>query len=235
MWRFAKERNTEGELEEKVHGVLTDYDLSSWTDSMDPDYSKTSLQQTGTPPYMAHEILKGTNHLHLYRHDVESLFNIMLLMSARHTIGIPEGEKERRVVMRKSATLPYEDWFNEPRYHMLGSLKGTFFSDMEPIELSPAFEDFRGWLRGLQFCFSKGFKLKPSAVEEPEPEWVKNKAGGSTGQVKPHNPDPFIDETLGGYVDYPTIIQPIPHLEGELKGLIIRYKPSASDVVQADA
>jgi len=127
MHRLIEWKNTKGEREQKVYGVLTDYDLSSWMESMNPDYTKTSQQRTGTPPYMAQELLKGTSPLHLYRHDVESLFYIMLLMSARHTIGTPEGEEKSRVIMRGSTGLPYQDWFNEPRYHMLGALKAAFF------------------------------------------------------------------------------------------------------------
>ena len=83
MYRLLEEMNANGEKVYKVYGVLTNYDLSSWTDSLNPNYTKTSQQWTGTPPYMAQELLKGTSHLYLYRHDVKSLFYIMLLMSAR--------------------------------------------------------------------------------------------------------------------------------------------------------
>src|SRR5712691_3711440 len=61
----------------KVHGVLTDYDLSSWMASLNSDYSKTSQQRTGTPPFMAYGLPDGKDTLHLYRHDVESLFYTM--------------------------------------------------------------------------------------------------------------------------------------------------------------
>ena len=85
MYRSIEEA---GEKPKKVYGVLTDYDLSSWTNSLNPDYTKTSQQRTGTPPYMAQELLRGLSPLHLYRHDVESLFYVMLLVSARHSIEI---------------------------------------------------------------------------------------------------------------------------------------------------
>jgi hypothetical protein len=150
-------RGENAEGERKVYGVLTDYDLSSWTSLMNSNYEKTSQQRTGTPPYMAHELLRNTSNIHLYRHDLESLFYIMLLMAARHTIGTPEGENGRRVITRKSKRLPFQDWFNEPRYHVLGSLKGSFLSELQPITLSPVFEDFLPWLEDLQQCFSSGF------------------------------------------------------------------------------
>ena len=211
MYRFRKEKNAEGKRERKVYGVLTDYDLSSLRATMNSDYTKTSQQRTGTPPYMAQELLKGTSTLHLYRHDLESLFYIMLLMAARHTIGTPEGEKKPRVVMRGSRRLPYQDWFDEPRYNFLGSLKGAFLTDMEFIALSPVFEDFLPWLVDLQQCFSSGFKLQPSSNKPMQLTW--------RAAVQPAK---FDDETLGGHITYATILAAVPHLSGTLEGLVIR-------------
>ena len=169
---------------------------------------------------MAQELLKGTSALHLYRHDVESLFYVMLLMAARHTIVTPKN-KEPRVLMRGTKGLPYQDWFNKQRYHMLGDLKYGFFSDMHLIELSPDFEDFRLWLEDIQNCFSEGFKLQPIPRKRPLKEWQKAKP--ATVQ--------FDDETLGGCIDYAAVLGAVPHLEGALKGLTIRY--SKSSVVPA--
>ena len=58
MCRITEEMNAEGKTERKVYGVLTDYDLSSWAEEMKSSYTKTSQQRTGTPPYMAQELLK---------------------------------------------------------------------------------------------------------------------------------------------------------------------------------
>ena len=213
--------NAEGGIEYNIYGVLTDYDLSSWTASLKTDYTKTSQQRTGTPPYMAHELLRGTSDIHLYRHDVESLFYIMLTMCGRHTIGrtngIGEGAKWR--VMMREGRLPYEDWYNEPSFSKLGSLKVAFFSGVVVLKLSPTFEDFRTWLKELRYCFSDGFDAK-SAYEKR-----KERAGSSAGQFAP-----FDDETLGGHVDYSSFIKPAYHLGGELQGLIVRYDPTSSPI-----
>jgi len=203
-------------IKNKVYGVLTDYDLSSWTGSMNPDYTKTSEQRTGTPPYMAQELLRGTSPLHLYRHDIESLFYIMLLVSARHSIGVPEGEKRQRVVTRNSDELPYEKWFNQRDYDTLGTIKYGFLTDDSPIELSPDFEDFRPWLDDLRVSFSQGFELKP-----------KKRPQKPLRQTKPATVQ-FNDETLGGFLGYAALVEAIPLLEGELKGLTIRYPKSSS-------
>ena len=183
--------------------MLTDYDLSSWVKDLKGDYKKTSQQRTGTPPYMAHELLKGTSPLHLYRHDVESLFYIILLLGARHTIGTPKGEEEPRVVMRYLRALPYQKWFDQQDFEMLGSLKGTFFSDKQPIELSSAFEDFRPWLKSLQSCFSRGF------VSRLFNEFQET-------------PAEFDEATLGGHITFDKFVAPVSSLTGTLEGLAIR-------------
>ena len=238
MCRLIQEINAEGRSEQKAYGVLTDYDLSSWKKDLEGDYTKTSQQHTGTPPYMAQELLQGTSTTHLYRHDVESLFYVILLMAARHTIVSAKGgrgtEAESQVVMREGA-LPYQKWFDTQRYVTLGQSKESFFSRMPAIELSPAFEDFRPWLRAIRYDFSQGFKYQHfySDNQAEVPPW---RAGEATPA-----PVPFNDKTLGGRVGYSTIIEPIQHLKGELEGLIIRYKITSpplstpAGAVQADA
>ena len=203
--------------------MLTDYDLSSLTVKMNSDYTKTSQQWTGTPPYMAHELLIGTSTPHLYRHDLESLFYIMLLMASRHTIETPKGEDEPRVVVRRSGELQFQDWFDQPCYDTLGSLKTTFLLTMEPITLSPAFEDFLPWLEDLQQCFSTGFKLQPPPSNRVQLSWRPAR-----------QPARFDEETLGGHITYANILIAVPHLAGELKGLII-HDPEYSSISVAQA
>ena len=220
MCRILKEPNAAGELERKVYGVLTDYDLSSWTKDLKNDHTMTSQEWTGTPPYMALELLKGLSRTRLYRHDVESLFYIMLLMCGRYTFGYAEdrlmGEETRQVIMRKGM-IPYQNWFRQADYNMLGNTKSAFFMHQEVIELSPAFTDFRPWLETLQTRFRRGFSSK---------SFHKGNAyylGDSTDYVVP-----FDDEKLGGHIDYPSFIEPIHRLTGQLQGLAVRYTPPPS-------
>ena len=91
MYRFVEEMNGEGGRERKVHGVLTDYDLSSWKEDLKNDCMGTSPQRMGTSMYMAQELLNGTSSTHLYRHDVESFFYIMLIMCGRRTFCVVDG------------------------------------------------------------------------------------------------------------------------------------------------
>ena len=217
MCRIEEGINAKGQQERKVYGVLTDYDLSSWTEHLKGDYTRTSQQRTGTPPYMAQELLEPKCTNHLYRHDVESLFYVMLLMCGRHTFSNAKDEEATRRVVMRNDFLPYKDWFGEQNYEKLGSIKRDFILQKKAIYVSEDFKDFHQWLTDIRFCFGEGFTLKLNSRRNQErPSWKLIKGAESA---------PLDDETLGDNVGYSTIIDSIPHLEGELKGLIIRYNP----------
>jgi len=206
-------------IDGKVYGVLTDYDLSSWVASLNSDYTKTSQQRTGTPPFMAHGLLDGSEALHLYRHDVESLFYIVLILATNYDIHAPTKGVEGGVRTRQEPEeLPYQAWFDQPSYKALASFKQTFFSNLEYLNLSPTFEGFRGWLEDLHLSFRRGIRSKQIREEELR---SLQRRGSSEGETIP----PFDDETLGGYVDYSALINPVRSLTGELEGLFIRYDP----------
>ena len=233
MCRIIKKMNEAGVLEVKeVYGVLTDYDLSSWTASLTLDYTKTSQQTTGTPPFMARGLLNGTDALHLYRHDVESLFYIILILATHYEIEAPEKGKGGGVRTRQGfKVLPYQAWFDEPSYEALASFKNTFIEDFRYLNLSPIFEDFRGWLGDLRKYFRRGIRSKLAHKDEEE----ECGPGGSEGRVIPT----FDEETLGGHVNYSALVGPVGNLTGELKDLVVRYLPpplpASTDAAKADA
>jgi hypothetical protein len=219
MWRIIKELNAAGVKEDKVCGVLTDYDLSSRT--MGSDYTKTSEQRTGTPPYMAFGLLDGTDDLHLYRHDVESLFYIILILAAHNDIQAPGEEGKKGGVHMRQGKLPYRKWFDQPLYEDLAAFKSNFFS-VDTLDLSPSFEGFRVWLKHLRRSFYRGFRARSDHACLSEEELEESGAGANPATV------PYDDETLGGFVDYRRLVEPTRYLTGELQGLIIRYDPSSS-------
>ena len=231
MYRLANELNAKGESERKVYGVLTDYDLSSWRKDLENDYTRTSQQRTGTPPYMAYELLQGRSATHLYRHDLESLFYIMLLTVARHTIApAKSGPSARGEFVMRDGTLLYREWFKTQNYNTLGSIKKDFLSSPCVLDLSPVFEDFRSWLEDLHSDFLEGFNSKNyhhSANTEQGSNWRRRRRRGWSASGVVSTSVPFDDGTLGGCVDYSTIIEPTRYLKGELEGLIIRYDPTS--------
>ncbi|TCD67944.1 hypothetical protein EIP91_011808 [Steccherinum ochraceum] len=77
MWRKRKMR---------IVGVLNDFDLISRVVSVELQ-EPTSKHRTGTKPFMAMELLSDNPPLHLYRHDLESLFYVMLWHTHRFAGG----------------------------------------------------------------------------------------------------------------------------------------------------
>ena len=213
MYRIIKKKKKGGVIKEKVCGVLADFDLASWTKTLNEDYTKTSQQRTGTPPFMAYGLLNGSDPLHLYRHDLESLFYIMLILTTHYEIEAPQDGEEGGIRTRDKR--PYGKWFNRQSYQDLASFKQTFFQELDDLDISPDFEDFRGWLSDLQLVFLGGIRSQGVYRER------KRRNGGLNTPVFDH-------ETLGGHVDYSALINPVRELKGKLKGLIIRYDPPLS-------
>jgi len=223
MYRIVKEENAEGVVEEKVYGVLTDFDLSSWTKDMNEDYSKTSQQRTGTPPFMAYGLLRGSDLLHLYRHDLESLFYIMLILATHYEIRPRTEKEEGGLRMRQGLEeLPYEMWFGQPTYKALASFKRDFISDLEDLDLSPAFKDLHDWLWDLRLSFRQGIRVRE--IHEESAALRRYQGCASEGENAPG----FDYETLGGHVGYSAFTDPVRKLQGTLQGLIVRYDPSPS-------
>ena len=204
----------------KVYGVLVDYDLASWRESLAKDYKKTSEQRTGTPPFMAQGLLDGTDPLHLYRHDLEALFYVMLILATRYEIN--RGIRQR--VPPKDGKLGFEDWFNTANYRSLGAAKWRFLTKMETFNVSPSFKGFHNWLERFRASFSFGFQASYQyGLQQGMASLLPT---GAPGQAE--EKATFDYETLGGYVTYSAFIESTRALTGELEGLIIRDSPSAS-------
>ena len=63
-----------------VYAVLNDLDLA-----VDADVQRqSSKHRTGTKPFMAIDLLGGEPTVHMYRHDLESLFSVLLCMFLMH-------------------------------------------------------------------------------------------------------------------------------------------------------
>ena len=210
----------------EVYGVLTDFDLSSFTAHLGSDYTKTSQQRTGTPPYMAYGLLRGSDTFHLYRHDVESLFYIILILTTRYEIRASKKGEEGGLQKRQGLdTLPYDLWFNQPSYVALASFKQNFLMTSSNLDLSPEFEDFSGWLEDLRRSFRKGVRSEDDHAEALR-DWRKRQIGAAPQ---------FDVETMGEHVGYSTLISPTRNLTGKLEGLTIRYDAGSSTSTEVHA
>ncbi|KAK0475749.1 hypothetical protein IW261DRAFT_1492684 [Armillaria novae-zelandiae] len=138
MYRKRSKRNI------RIRGVLNDFDLSS----VIPLQEATSLHRTGTPPYMAHELLGQSDIGHLYRHDVEAFYYVLLMLCCRYEIvWSPEGNAMKELSEDKK-DLPFEKWYDRTTsWETLADAKHHFLTSVKPIPLSKSFSAFLPWLK----------------------------------------------------------------------------------------
>ncbi|THV01020.1 hypothetical protein K435DRAFT_963698 [Dendrothele bispora CBS 962.96] len=123
---------------DRIFGVLNDLDLSS---PLTNRPSATSKHRTGTRPFMAHQLQNPTKKVTLlYRHDLESLFFVMLCLTCRYTL---DGHEIR--------SPPYEDWYTAPD-HIVSALKCIIVTDPDPLNppVSPDFSGFKQILADIK-------------------------------------------------------------------------------------
>ncbi|KAK0231483.1 hypothetical protein IW262DRAFT_1292362 [Armillaria fumosa] len=189
--------------EGNVFGVLIDFDLSS----LIPIEEAKSLRRTGTPPYMALDLLKERKDSgpHLYRHDLEALFYVMLMICCRHSI-IKKVQQNGTQLEEISAN--FSEWFDRTMsWNILAKVKTSFFMDDEPLPVSPCFEGFRRCLNAIRRKFKRGFVARDDAKDEAD-TWNAleddiNIDGDAPLESEPQKPvQPFNADTLGGHIKY---------------------------------
>ncbi|KAJ3924644.1 MAG: kinase-like domain-containing protein [Lentinula lateritia] len=141
----------------KVYGVLNDFDLSSRVRDMDK--GATSKQRTGTRPFMSIDLLNPDwEGGHLYRHDLESLFYIMLCLACRYEApGVPAPEPR-----------PYSQWFSGTDADVLDN-KSKFFLNALGKGL-PVQTYFSGFDEGLWEIYTEirsGYMQRPLVHTKP--------------------------------------------------------------------
>ncbi|KAK0231492.1 hypothetical protein IW262DRAFT_1263042 [Armillaria fumosa] len=198
MYRMDDEGN--------VLGVLIDFDLSS----LIPIEEATSLRRTGTPPYMAFDLLKERKDYgpHLYRHDLEALYYVMLMICCRHSIikqVQPDGTSQLEEIPEN-----FYEWFDrQMSWKVLATVKTSFFMvNDEPLPVSPCFEGFRLCLNAIRRNFSRGISARNDAKDEADAaSWIPLPANINVDRrvlppLQIPLSKPFDDATLGGHVDY---------------------------------
>ncbi|KAF8915051.1 hypothetical protein CPB85DRAFT_1433253 [Mucidula mucida] len=202
MYRFDDDHN--------VYGVLNDMDLSSDLNDLE-DLKATSLRRTGTPPFMAIDLLGKDSHQpeHIYRHDLESLFYVMLILFARYEFiaAEPNDDRGERLVKRRKA--PLGEWFDPTlSWDILAEKKQYFITDIPPVTsslhmnhiLSSSFVAFRDWVRLLKLALRKGLVARQEVALEEE------------SGVK----DPDFDRpTLGHHVEFSSFYEVMKNFEGK--------------------
>lgn len=71
--------------ENEVKGVLNDWDMARVVDQLDNHLENADLR-TGTLPFMALDLLKSTYHSHCFRHDLESMFYVLIWAALHYNL-----------------------------------------------------------------------------------------------------------------------------------------------------
>ncbi|KAJ3787048.1 hypothetical protein GGU10DRAFT_433390 [Lentinula aff. detonsa] len=184
----------------KKYGVLNDWDLAIWLD--DKRDGPTSQFRTGTKPYMAHEQhsskWKGP---HRYRHDLESIFYVMLLLVCLYS---RPDEKLRRP---RTEGDRYEEWHQSDDEFLYDKKHRTVHADDWEPPVTTFFFGFLLWLSRLQDSFRFGFIDRGNF----------HRAVRKTAQLdRSHTQMNFFDEdTLGGHLSYESIVSIVHVFEEE--------------------
>ncbi|KAJ3928147.1 MAG: protein kinase [Lentinula lateritia] len=140
----------------KIYGVLNDFDLSSRVKDM--DNGPTSNQRTGTRPFMSLDLLNPNwESGHLYRHDLESLFYIMLCLACRY-------EKPGVSAVEVEEPRPYSEWFSGTDKDVYKD-KCAFLLDFpaQSLSIQPYFAGFKRWLRNIYRQLRGGYRQRPDS------------------------------------------------------------------------
>ncbi|PFH47094.1 hypothetical protein AMATHDRAFT_7078 [Amanita thiersii Skay4041] len=160
-----------------VHGVLADFDLAVKVGR--EDRASMSKQRTGTKPYMAGELLKPVPPKHMYRHDLESLFYVIVVLTTIY--------HEGQIIEEKH---PIKDWFHAGSA-TLSQIKKAFFT--EPIPWPTLhFERMRRWTGQLRILFSNGYRAKADHQQAVDDALLESIPA----------PPAFEDETFDGLINF---------------------------------
>ena len=213
-------------MDGKIYGVLMDYDISAWRTPPTSNGAPTPKSRCGTLLFMSHELLADADEPHLYRHEVESFFYMMLFLTTQNELRAPPGGEHSWLCLQKREgreELPYNDWVDRSSRSYLSCRKSALIRRVNNLDLSPSFEDFGDWLRALYRSLRQGYGAKQDHQIKLLDQWEDSSQSGDDESTLQ-----FDDETLGGHVCYSSLIDPVRNLKGELENLKIRYEGTAS-------
>ncbi|KAF8914748.1 hypothetical protein CPB85DRAFT_1433490 [Mucidula mucida] len=187
----------------RICGVLNDFDLSSFRDNTAP----SSKQRTGTRPYMARELHQGAkiSIRHLYRHDLESFFYVLLLLTGAYKLldepEVDEITKEKCYLLGDEKS-PYKEWSSLHESLLKSEKEGLVRSPLNPYT-HPSFQKLSGQIVNARLFLFYGSLAQQTndarrAQAQAQAQW-----GGSFAPMVPSaQTGEYDDETLGGHWTY---------------------------------
>ncbi|KAF9020184.1 hypothetical protein BDZ89DRAFT_279062 [Hymenopellis radicata] len=208
----------------RVFGVPNDLDLASLLSELQSGSGSTSLRRTGTPPFMAFDLQDPHNSQlrHLYRHDLESLFYVLVMLVCRHDIVYRNGYSQEL-----RAKPHFEEWFDSTKsWADLKRTKSDFFlstkAETVRSRIAPGFQEFDEWVMSIWKKLGAGFSKRQQVEHQLAPSRAIDDrlyAALKAGHVDEPVMEPKLtvdDETLGGQVTYWAFCQYMTRLNGRL-------------------
>ncbi|KAK0430247.1 hypothetical protein EV421DRAFT_2041947 [Armillaria borealis] len=187
----------------QVCGVLNDFDLSSFYSLLE----SSSLHRTGTAPYMARDLLEPADVGHLYRHDLEALFYVLMMLCCRFEIVLSDKKPVMQELnVEQGQQKPFADWFNRSvTWNMLSDMKAGFLASDTTIPTSTSFTAFLPWLQDIRYAFGNGFQARANSKypkRKVPAKFIPQGERDLMNHPSVNVPAPFDNETLGGYIFY---------------------------------
>ncbi|KAJ4494771.1 hypothetical protein C8J55DRAFT_446268 [Lentinula edodes] len=168
----------------KKYGVLNDWDLAIWLNNRDG--ISTSQFRTGTRPYMAHEQHSPSwRGPHRYRHDLESLFYVILLLATLFSSPSErayksldedhddeedddeEDDDNEKDAKPSETSYHYQTWFTQGDDFLHKDKAFIIFrASWQPIP-THFFSAFHGWLKRLHDTMNDGFLASEAYDNRP--------------------------------------------------------------------
>ncbi|KAF8900404.1 hypothetical protein CPB85DRAFT_1325909 [Mucidula mucida] len=199
MWRRRRAR---------ICGVLNDFDLSSFRDTRGP----SSKQRTGTRPFMSRDLHRKTvvPTRHLYRHDLESLFYVLLLLAGAHRLEndpVVDSITQEKCYLVGDENSPYRDWLSLDDASILRE-KDALLESRRPLYTHPSFQVLNSRIGKARVSLLEGFNaqrvhialllraeadiVEPQAPSAEDDFWSVPSTSQPAVQISA-----FDDETLG--------------------------------------
>ncbi|KAF8074640.1 hypothetical protein FPV67DRAFT_1474320 [Lyophyllum atratum] len=152
-----------------VKGILNDWDMASHVEANDEIKLSTATHRTGTIPFMARELLTDENiPAHLYRHDLESFFYILIWAALHYEF--PAKKKHPKI-------MKVQPW-DSLSFDIAREFKQAFISSKkskEPLfaHVRPECKALLPWLNSLWTLFRDS-----DMADESTPGWDNATLGG---------------------------------------------------------
>ncbi|KAK7468945.1 hypothetical protein VKT23_003440 [Stygiomarasmius scandens] len=208
-------RETDG----SVRGVLNDFD---WALELPPPPGPLGTMRVGAPPYMSHDLLrKDWERGHEYRHDLEGLFYVMLIVCCHY-------EERDSKIQKLARELAYNSWYQDDDHLICARKSAWIFTWEDSIPVTSFFSNFTNVLFELKGLLVDGqiARHRYGCTRRKKEMGMKRldvvSDLGSDQGLEPDTEVPFDWQTMGGHVSYEKFKEFMCNFNG--KRLVERYK-----------